>query len=100
MQQQWKDAYPGITGKLLSWSMLAVGRDVEQGAYSALWALTSPKVEEQKLNGWYFNDPDTPGKESSQASDPQLGNALWDLSHRLIKDKLGEGALVDWNAGV
>ena len=94
MQQQWKDAYPGITGKLLSWSMLAVGRDVEQGSYSALWALTSPKIEEQKLNGWYFNDPDTPGKESAQASDPQLGNALWDLSHRLIKDKLGEDALV------
>ena len=36
MQQQWKDAYPGITGKLLTAAMLAVGRDVEQGSYSAL----------------------------------------------------------------
>ncbi|KAK1752919.1 hypothetical protein QBC47DRAFT_348140 [Echria macrotheca] len=98
MQQQWKDAYPGLTGKLLTWAMLAGGRDVEQGAYSALWALTSPKIEEQKMNGWYFSDPDTPGKESSQASDPVLGDALWDLSERLIKSKLGDDALVDWKA--
>jgi len=98
MQQQWKEAYPGITGKLLSWTMLAAGRSVEQGAYSALWALTAPKIEEQKLNGWYFNDPDTPGKESAQASDPVLGDALWAITERIIKEKLGDDALLDWNA--
>jgi hypothetical protein len=97
MQQQWKDAYPGLTGKLLTWGMLAGGRDVKQGSYSALWALTSPKIQEEDMNGWYFNDPDTPGKESSQASDPALGTALWELSHRIIKEKLGEDALLDWN---
>ncbi|CCC08988.1 hypothetical protein SMACR_03183 [Sordaria macrospora] len=96
MQQQWKDAYPGITGKLLTWSMLAFGRDVKQGSYSALWALTDPKIEEQNLNGHYFSDVDQPGKETSQASDPVLGQALWDLSERIVKDKLGEDALVDW----
>lgn len=57
MQQQWKDAYPGITGKLLSNAMLAVGRDVEQGAYSALWACTSEEIEEKDWNGYYFVDP-------------------------------------------
>jgi hypothetical protein len=98
MQQQWEDAYPGLTGKLLKWAVLAVGRSVEQGAYSALWALTAPDIEEKNMNGWYFNDVGNEGKESSQASDPQLGTALWDLSHRLIKEKLGEDALVDWNA--
>ncbi len=36
MQQQWKDAYPGITGKLLSQAMLFIGRSPEQGSYSAL----------------------------------------------------------------
>jgi hypothetical protein len=36
MQQQWKDAYPGFFGKLITTVMLAVGRDVEQGSYSAL----------------------------------------------------------------
>ena len=36
MQQQWKDAYPGLLGKLLTSAMLTVGRNVEQGSYSAL----------------------------------------------------------------
>ncbi len=98
MQQQWQDAYPGLTGKVLTWAPLAFGRDVTPGSYSALWALTSPKIEVENQNGWYFNDPDSPGKETSQASDPMLGKALWELSHRIIKGKLGENALLDWNA--
>jgi hypothetical protein len=98
MQQQWKDAYPGITGQILTWTMVAFGRDVEQGSYSALWALTTPKIEEQNMNGWYFSDPDQEGKESAQASDSKLGTALWELSHRIVKEKLGEDALVDWNS--
>ena len=36
MQQQWKEAYPGLTGKLITNVSLALGRDPEQGAYSAL----------------------------------------------------------------
>lgn len=98
MQQQWKDAYPGITGKIISNVTLAFGRDVEQGSYSALWALTAPEVEEKDMNGYYFSDPGTPGKESAQASDPALGAALWELSHRIVKEKLGEDALVDWTS--
>ncbi|KAM0344169.1 hypothetical protein ACHAPU_007891 [Fusarium lateritium] len=97
MQQQWKDAYPGLTGKLLSWAMLAIGRDVEQGSYSALWALTSSRIEEEDLNGYYFVDPDQEGKETSQASNPELASNLWDLSTSLIKEKLGNDAIVDWN---
>jgi NAD(P)-dependent dehydrogenase (short-subunit alcohol dehydrogenase family) len=98
MQQQWKDAYPGLLGKLLTSAMLAGGRDVEQGSYSALYAATSPEIEEKGYNGYYFQDVGKPGKESSQASDPHLGNALWDLSTRIIKDKVGEDALQDWNS--
>jgi NAD(P)-dependent dehydrogenase (short-subunit alcohol dehydrogenase family) len=98
MQQQWKDAYPGLLGKLLTTAMLAVGRNVEQGSYSALYAATSPEIEEKGWNGYYFSDVAQPGKESAQASDPMLGAALWDLSHRLIKEKVGEDGLVDWNA--
>jgi NAD(P)-dependent dehydrogenase (short-subunit alcohol dehydrogenase family) len=98
MQQQWKDAYPGLLGKLLTTAMLAVGRNVEQGSYSALYAATSPEIEERGWNGYYFSDVAQPGKESAQASDPMLGAALWDLSHRLIKEKVGEDGLVDWNA--
>jgi hypothetical protein len=37
--------------------MQAAGRDVEQGSYSALWAATSPEIEEKTLQGYYFIDP-------------------------------------------
>jgi NAD(P)-dependent dehydrogenase (short-subunit alcohol dehydrogenase family) len=57
MQQQWKDAYPGVTGTLLSNAMLFAGRSVEQGSYSALWALTAQEIEDKDMNGFYFNDP-------------------------------------------
>lgn len=99
MQQQWKDAYPGLLGKLITTVMLAVGRDVEQGSYSALYAATSPEIKEKGWNGYYFTDPGQLGKESSQASDPTLGASLWDLSQRTIKDKVGQDVLFDWNSG-
>jgi len=98
MQQQWKDAYPGLFGKLVTAVMLAGGRDVEQGSYSALWAASSPEIEEKGYNGYYFQDADMLGKESNQASDPMLGAALWDLSHRMIRDVVGQDAFCDWNA--
>ncbi|KAK5240166.1 hypothetical protein LTS06_012545 [Exophiala xenobiotica] len=97
MQQQWKDAYPGLFGNMLSWAMTTIGRDIEQGSYSALWAATSPEIEEKNLQGYYFVDPGQPGKESSQASDPALAEALWNLSTSLIKEKVGEDALTPWD---
>ncbi|KAJ5577622.1 uncharacterized protein N7459_006586 [Penicillium hispanicum] len=100
MQQQWKDAYPGVTGKLITSAMLAVGRDVEQGSFSALYAASSPDIEKKGWNGYYLTDPDQPGKESAQASDATLGAALWDLSQRIIKEKVGDDAITDWNANV
>jgi hypothetical protein len=38
----------------------------------------------------------TPGKETSQASDPKLGTALWELSERMVKEVVGEDALLPW----
>jgi len=98
MQQQWKDAYPGLFGKMVSWGMLAAGRSIEQGSYSALWAATSPEIEEKNLQGYYFIDPGKEGQESSQASDEKLGDALWTLSTNLINEKVGENALVPWDS--
>jgi len=76
--------------------MKAVGRDIEQGSYAALWALTAPEITEKGQNGFYFSDPAQLGKETSQASDPQLGEALWKLSEKIVKEKIGDDALVDW----
>lgn len=90
MQQQWKDAYPGIVGRLLTTTMRAISRNPEQGACSALYAAISPEVEERGWNGYYLTDPGQLGKESTQASDPELGHALWNLSHQIIQEKLAE----------
>jgi hypothetical protein len=38
------------------------------------------------------------GKESKQASDPALGSALWELSHKIIQEKLGKDALIPWDS--
>lgn len=39
----------------------------------------------------------SPGKETAQASDKYLGAALWELSERVIKEKVGDDALTPWN---
>ena len=36
MQEQWKDAYSGVTGQVITNVTNLLGRDVEQGSYSAL----------------------------------------------------------------
>ncbi|KAL4916170.1 hypothetical protein BDW62DRAFT_218893 [Aspergillus aurantiobrunneus] len=100
MQNQWKDAYLGLLGKLIATTMTAFSRSPEQGSFSALYAATSPEVEEKGWNGYYFTDPGQPGKESGQASDLELGSALWNLSHQMIKEKVGEKGMVDWDQEV
>jgi hypothetical protein len=60
------------------------------------YAATSPEVEEKGWNGYYLIDPSKPGKESNQASDKMLGAALWELSARLIQEKVGEDPLPLW----
>jgi NAD(P)-dependent dehydrogenase (short-subunit alcohol dehydrogenase family) len=96
MQQQWESAYPGLTGKIIKNVSLALGRDPEQGSYAGLWAAISPEIIEKGYNGYYFTDPGQLGKESSQANDPWLQWACWDLSERLVKEKLGSDALLPW----
>ncbi|KAL7421312.1 hypothetical protein Q5752_004197 [Cryptotrichosporon argae] len=96
MQQQWSDAYPGALGELLKNMTLAFGRNPEQGAYSALYAALSPEIVEKGYNGYYFNDPASPGKETAQASDKNLATALWELSERMVKRIVGEDALEKW----
>ncbi|KAF2676499.1 NAD(P)-binding protein [Lentithecium fluviatile CBS 122367] len=63
----WKDAYPGILGKILSSAMLLIAENPEQGSY---------RTTRQR---------------------DALGAALWGLSERLVKEKLGDAALINWN---
>lgn len=71
---------------------------VHPGAVSNEMALASPKPVEENWNSWDLNDPDKPGKGSSQVSDGSLGSALWKLRYDIIKQKLGSNALLDWES--
>ncbi|KAJ6782532.1 hypothetical protein PWT90_01360 [Aphanocladium album] len=96
-----EDAYPGITGQLITYAMKAISRDPEQGSYSTLSALTAPEVEEKQRNGAYLSDPDKLGDESLQANDKGLATEPWELSEELIRSELGENLLESWrNTGV
>ncbi|KAJ9104032.1 hypothetical protein QFC19_004166 [Naganishia cerealis] len=65
----------------------------DQGSESALWAATSPKIaqEPHKYQGAYLRQPDDSlGTESNQAKDETLAHNLWELSKRVIKEKIGK----------
>jgi hypothetical protein len=49
--------------------------------------------------GKYYTDPGKVGGESNQASDPKLGANLWELSHTVVREKLGPDALLPWDTG-
>jgi len=39
----------------------------------------------------------TLGKETDQANDPELAKALWELSEKFVRDRVGEDALLAWD---
>lgn len=117
MQQQWKSAYPGLFGKFLTWAMTTVGRDVEQGSYSALWAATSPEIEEKNLQGYYFVDPVCPDTTASFWYDfanrylgttgqgnvasvrPSSGRVALESEHKLDQGEGGRGCSYPMGSG-
>ncbi|CDZ96711.1 short-chain dehydrogenase [Phaffia rhodozyma] len=96
-QDQWKDAYGTIVGGAIQYLGEAAGMNEEQGSYSAIWALTNPEVIEKGWNGYYFSGSSTPGKETAQCSDPEIGDNLWNLSHQIVREKLGPDGLTPWD---
>jgi hypothetical protein len=50
------------------------------------------------LGAQYYTDPGAVGGESNQASDAKLGANLWELSHTVVREKLGPDALLPWDA--
>ncbi|WWC97906.1 hypothetical protein V866_004794 [Kwoniella sp. B9012] len=84
-------AYP-ILGNVLEAASKVLFMSREQGAESALWAgvgQTFAKRREE-CQGRYFTEAD--GKvdsESDQAKDDELAKKLWELSERVLKEKIG-----------
>ncbi|TFK47819.1 putative short-chain dehydrogenase TIC 32, chloroplastic [Heliocybe sulcata] len=90
--------HTGVVGQTLSFVSKLVGRDIEQGSYSALYAALADEVLEKGWNGYYFTDPGQLGKETAQANDKWLIRSCWELSERLIREKAGNDALKSWDA--
>ena len=97
-QDQFKEAYGKVFGTLLKSVTVPFMRNPDQGSLSTLWAASSDDV---KVGGKdkYYSDPATPGGESKQACDSELGARLWKLSEELVWQKVGTDALLPWNTG-
>ena len=95
-QEQFKDAYGEMLGTALKSVTVPFMRSPEQGSLSTLWAATSPEVEQKNLQGVYVTDPEKVGGETKQAQDDALAGKLWTLSQKLIKEKAGNDAILDW----
>lgn len=108
IQNQLKEAYGSLFGGILKALMVPFMRNPEQGSHSIVWAATSPDVDQDmepdvvegksklKWQSSYITDPKKLGKENEQACNPQLAKNLWELSERMIVERLGAGTLGPW----
>lgn len=62
------------------------------------WAAFSPEIVEKNHQAAYIQDPGKVGGETKQAQDTWLAEACWELSERIIREKVGEDALGSWSA--
>ncbi|EIW82789.1 NAD(P)-binding protein [Coniophora puteana RWD-64-598 SS2] len=95
-QDQFKEAYGALFGTVAKAVSVPFMRNPEQGSLCALWAATSDAIDKNVQQGYYFTDPGVPGQLNSQADDEKLGENLYHLSERLVREKLGPDALNSW----
>ncbi|ETI19770.1 hypothetical protein G647_08783 [Cladophialophora carrionii CBS 160.54] len=62
---------------------------VSEGCRPALYAATSPEIEEKGISGQYIVPDKKVTSPSSQAQDDELGEALWRLSIDILHDRVG-----------
>jgi len=62
---------------------------VSQGCRPALYAATSPEIEEKGISGEYIVPDKKVTSPTSKAQDEELGENLWRLSEQLLRDRLG-----------
>ncbi|KIP05083.1 hypothetical protein PHLGIDRAFT_129084 [Phlebiopsis gigantea 11061_1 CR5-6] len=97
-QHQFKAAYGPLLGTLFKHTVVPFMRAPDQGSLSPLWAATSAELDAHNYEGRYFTDPGELGEENDLACDPELGRNLWNLSERIIREKVGPDALLSWHA--
>ncbi|KAF7793674.1 hypothetical protein EIP86_004789 [Pleurotus ostreatoroseus] len=93
VQGAWTESY-GAFGKLLEMGSNLFGKSAAEGAEASLWAATCTDIFEgnwKDFQGNYYSEPyGKPHTESKQAQDPELADAYWNLSTKLIKEITGE----------
>ena len=62
---------------------------VRHGCRSALFVLTSPEVAEQDLQGQYVMPDKKVSDVSKKGQDEEMAARLWDMSLRVLKEKVG-----------
>ncbi|CAK4030810.1 Hypothetical predicted protein [Lecanosticta acicola] len=62
---------------------------LDEGCRSALFAATSAKVDEEKIDGQYLVPDGKVSDVSKQAEDEALGERLWRLTEEILTDRLG-----------
>ncbi|KIW70160.1 hypothetical protein, variant [Phialophora macrospora] len=86
---QAEDAY-GILGVVGHKLVRPFMKDpVSEGCRPALYATTSPEIEEKGISGQYIVPDKKVTSPSKQAQNDELGEALWRLSIRILDDRIG-----------
>jgi WW domain-containing oxidoreductase len=89
-QKQAEEAY-GRLGKIGAVVVKPLMKDpVAQGCRPALWAATSPEVEEGNVDGQYIVPDKKVMEPSSQAKGAKLAERLWVFCESALKEKLRE----------
>ncbi|KAF5026363.1 hypothetical protein F66182_1571 [Fusarium sp. NRRL 66182] len=88
-QKQAVDAY-GTLGKIGVAAVRPFMKDpVDDGCRSILFAATSNAIKEEQIDGSYIVPDRKIQEPTSQALDEALGEQLWALTEKVLKDKLG-----------
>ncbi|BGP34578.1 hypothetical protein JCM10296v2_006400 [Rhodotorula toruloides] len=88
---QIKPAYGETIGKVVETLVRPILRAPDDGALSTLWAATAPEAREGEFeNGSYCTDPAELGKETSEATDPELINNFWSTSLSILEKVVGK----------
>lgn len=88
-QDQAIEAY-GTLGKIGVMAVRPFMKDpIDQGCRPMLFAATSDAIKDEKIDGSYIVPDRKVTEPSSQAQDEKLQEALWKLTEKVLKDKLG-----------
>lgn len=87
--KQGEEAYgmPGVLAHMLLKPFLK--DPVKSGCRSALFAATSEEVVERGISGCYIVPDCKVTEPSDRAKDEALGERLWELSEKLLRERLG-----------